>query len=82
MMHTADKQLGLVVAVYVGLARTVCVSRIIGNFPAKNTVYTPYLYDFGQPYVYAPRLYDRAQRNFPAGSTVHSACIGTRKIPC
>jgi len=25
--------------------------RIFGDFPAKNTVYKPYIYDFGQPYV-------------------------------
>ena len=24
---------------------------IFGGFPAKNTVYTPYIYGFGQPYV-------------------------------
>jgi hypothetical protein len=26
--------------------------RIFGEFPAKNTVYTPYMYGFGQPYIY------------------------------
>ena len=25
---------------------------IFGGFPAKNTVYTPYIYGFGQPYIY------------------------------
>jgi hypothetical protein len=25
---------------------------IFGDFPAKNTVYTPYIYGSGQPYVY------------------------------
>jgi hypothetical protein len=24
--------------------------RIFGDFPAKNTVYTPYIYGSGQPY--------------------------------
>jgi hypothetical protein len=26
--------------------------RIFGGFPAKNTVYTPYIYGSGQPYIY------------------------------
>ena len=26
--------------------------RIFGDFPAKNTVYTPYIYGPGQPYIY------------------------------
>jgi len=26
--------------------------RIFGDFPAKNTVYTPYIYGSGQPYLY------------------------------
>ena len=34
---------------YVGLARTVYIHRIFGDFPAKNTVYTPYIYGYGQP---------------------------------
>ena len=25
--------------------------RIFGDFPAKNTVYTPYLYGSGKPYI-------------------------------
>jgi hypothetical protein len=25
---------------------------IFGDFPAKNTVCTPYVYGFGQPYIY------------------------------
>ena len=39
----------------VGLARTVCIhricvyDRIFGDFPAKNTVHTPYIYGSGQP---------------------------------
>jgi hypothetical protein len=35
-------------AAYVGLARTVYthrIWRIFGVFPAKNTVYTPYIYN-------------------------------------
>jgi len=38
---------------YVGLARTLTYTvydRIFGEFPAKNTVYTPYIYGSGQPY--------------------------------
>jgi len=38
--------------VYVGLARTVYIHRIFGDFPAKNTVHTPYIYGSGQPHVY------------------------------
>jgi len=34
------------------LARTVYIHRIFGDFPAKNTVYTPYIYGSGQPYIY------------------------------
>jgi len=34
---------------YLGLARTVYIHRIFGDFPAKNTVYTPYIYGSGQP---------------------------------
>ena len=26
--------------------------RIFGGFPAKCTVYTPYMYGFGQPYLF------------------------------
>jgi len=50
--------LGMGQSVYrisVGLARTVyhtVYDRIFGGFPAKNTVYTPYIYGSGQPYVY------------------------------
>ena len=37
-----------------GLARTVCIytvyDRTLGDFPAKNTVYTPYTYGSGQPF--------------------------------
>ena len=25
-------------------------AHIFGEFPAKNTVYTPYIYGYGQPY--------------------------------
>ena len=42
-------------AVYVGLARTLTYTvydRIFGEFPAKNTVYTPYIYGSGQPYAW------------------------------
>lgn len=39
---------------YAGLARTVYIytvnDRILGDFPAQNTVYTPYICGFGQPY--------------------------------
>jgi len=38
---------------YVGLARTVYIHRIFGDFPAKNTVYTPHIYGSGQTYSYA-----------------------------
>jgi len=37
----------------VGLARTYIYTvydRIFGDVPAKNTVYTPYIYGSGQPY--------------------------------
>jgi hypothetical protein len=27
--------------------------RIFGDFPAKNTVHTPYIHGSGQPYVYS-----------------------------
>jgi len=27
--------------------------RIFDDFPAKNTVYTPYIYGSGQPYIHA-----------------------------
>ena len=36
-----------------GLARTVYFTvydRILGDFPAKNTVHALYIYDFSQPY--------------------------------
>jgi len=33
--------------------------RILGDFPAKNTVYTPYIYGSGQRYEYVGRV-DRA----------------------
>jgi hypothetical protein len=32
-----------------GLAIIVYIHRIFGDFPAKNTVYTPYMYGSGQP---------------------------------
>jgi len=42
---------------YIGLARTIYIytvyDRIFGDFPAKNTVYTPYIYGSGQPYRYS-----------------------------
>ena len=42
--------------IYIGLARTVYIytvhDRMYGDFPAKNTVYTPYIYGYGQPYIY------------------------------
>jgi hypothetical protein len=31
--------------------------HIFGDFPAKNTVYTPYIYGSGQPYVYSMNMY-------------------------
>ena len=35
---------------------TACIytvyDRIFGDFPAKNTVYTPYIYGSVQPYMY------------------------------
>jgi hypothetical protein len=43
------------IATFEGLARTVYIHRIcmyIGDFPAKNAVYTPYMYGSGQPYIY------------------------------
>jgi len=38
---------------YIGLARTVYKHCIFGEFPAKITVYTPYIYVSGQPYSYS-----------------------------
>jgi len=38
-------------SIYVGLARTV-YDRTFCDFPAKNTVYTPYIYGPGQPYIH------------------------------
>ena len=39
-----------------GMARTVYIctvyDRVISDFPAKNTVYTPYIHGSGQPYIY------------------------------
>jgi hypothetical protein len=38
--------------IYIGLARTVYIHRIrpiFGEFPAKNTIYTPYIYGSGHP---------------------------------
>ena len=43
--------------------------RIFGDFPAKNTVYTPYIYGSGQLYIYAglsQGVHDRAFGDFPA----------------
>jgi len=41
---------------YIGLARIIYIytvyDRIFGEFPAKNTIYTTYLYGSGQPYLY------------------------------
>jgi len=36
--------------------------RIFGEFPAKNTVYTPYIYGSGQPYLYSKQLVPTAFR--------------------
>ena len=33
---------------FLGLAKTVYMHRIFGEFPAKNAVYTPYIYGSGQ----------------------------------
>ena len=41
------------------LARTV-YDRIFGDFPAKNTVYKPYMYGSGQPYVWNNNRADHA----------------------
>jgi len=41
--------------VFLGLARTVYIhvyDRIFGDFSAKVTVHTPYIYGSGQPYVF------------------------------
>ena len=40
--------------------------RIVGDFPAKNTVYTPYIYGSGQPYIYLSPLsiYSKARPPF------------------
>jgi len=47
-------------AIYIGLARTVYIyavhARMFGNFPGKNTVYTPYIYGSGPPYIYTYAL--------------------------
>ena len=46
VLHTIGKQ--RVPPIYIGLARTVYVHRIwlYGDFPAKNTVYIPYIRDY------------------------------------
>ena len=45
---------------FVGLARTVYIytvyDRIFGDFPARNTVYTPYIYGSGKPYTFGGRI--------------------------
>ena len=47
-----------------GMARTVYIctvyDRVISDFPAKNTVYTPYIHGSGQPYL-------RARHGGPSG---------------
>jgi len=43
--------------------------RIFGDFPARSTVYTPYIYGPGQPYV----LY------IPKHDRVHQGCSHTTK---
>jgi hypothetical protein len=51
---------GLQVFLCVGLARTVYIhtvyDRIFGDFPATNSVCTPYIYGSGQPYLCAKGL--------------------------
>ena len=47
-----DRRLQIISYVYVGLARTVFIHCVFGEIPAKNTVYTPYIYGSGQPYIY------------------------------
>ena len=38
--------------------------RIFGDFPAKNAVYTPYLYGYGQPYIYYRYMFKVRGRMF------------------
>jgi len=42
--------LGLAIIVYMWLYTV--YDRVFGYFPAKNTVYSPYLYGSGQPYIF------------------------------
>jgi len=44
--------------------------RIFGDFSAKSTVYTPYINDYGQPYIY-----DRIFGDFPAKNGIYTAYI-------
>jgi len=51
--HISNEYVRHTMTSYVGLARTVCAhtvyDRIFGDVPAKNALYTPYVYGFGQP---------------------------------
>ena len=48
-ISTSTKHVG-VLHTCIGLAKAIYIHRIFGDFPAKNTVYTPYIYGSGQPY--------------------------------
>ena len=43
------------------MAKIVCIRKyavLLGGFPVKNTVHTPYVYGSGQPYLRVYRQYE------------------------
>jgi hypothetical protein len=66
----------IIYIIYIGLARIVNIytvyDRIFGDFPAKNTVYTPYIYGSGQPCIYTVHVRQRIH-----GLYGHIRCIYT-----
>jgi len=51
---------------------------IFGDFPAKNTVYTPYIYGSGQPYLYGHVSVNIKTMKSKAASIIHAMpCINS-----
>jgi hypothetical protein len=56
-----------------GLTGLTVRDRILGGFPARNTVYTPYIYLANPTYMYT--VYARMYGSSPARNTVHTLYI-------
>jgi len=56
--------------------------RIFGNFPAKNTVYTPYTYGSGQPYIYTVHVRQKIHGLYGYTQCIYTVLANANCEPC